>query len=109
MEKLEEDGQFGRFLEDEKFLHYVGMLTKIKPDILRYMGGYGNLFSLRLAGWLGALWVVISIPAEHRNVIEEIARDYELKIIEGSPLVIDSDGSVNQMILSDNDRIFTLV
>jgi len=108
-EMKEDDGQFRRFLKDGGFLHYIGMLATFKPDILRYMGRYENLCSLRLAGWLGSLWVIISISAEHRNVMEEVARDFELKIVDGSPLVIEGDGSVNQMMASDNDRIFTLI
>jgi hypothetical protein len=113
---VESDEQLQEFVKNKRFIHYVGMLIPPRPGLTECMTlvehkhfppgtDRNELFILRFIKWSDMVWVMMSIPIEDKNLVEDIAKECGLRIANGVPTMFT--GNVIQQFPVNNERIFT--
>lgn len=113
----EDEKQFKEFMENEFFIHYVGMISPPRPGVhectsmlehKHYKPGTerNELFILRMMKWADFFWLIISIPIKEKMFMEEVANECGLRIANGVPTVF-GPGGIEKFPVS-NERVFTL-
>lgn len=109
--------QFCKFLENEDFVHYVGMLVPPRPGVMEFVSlvenkhfkpgtPRNNLFIMRILRWSDIVWIVMSVPVKDKVITEAEADGCGLRIASGVPTIFSPDGV--QIFPANNERIFTL-
>lgn len=49
-------------------------------------------FQLFISKWAGMAFVIMVIPIEHRPRVEEVARESQLRVADGVPTMVETDG-----------------
>lgn len=51
-----------------------------------------DLFEYRMFKWNDMLWFICTVPANKKDILYQVAKESNLKLVEGFPCVIDKDG-----------------
>lgn len=113
----ESNEDFQMFLNDPFFVHYVGMINPPRPGVVECIELLGHthfaadtprndLFHLRVAGWMGMTWAIVSIPIEDKALMEKAAEESGLRAVQGIPVILE--GKEVYRFPAANERCFTL-
>lgn len=103
------------FFEDPKYIHFVGMVSPPRPGVQMcfielehtyYKPGTkkNDDFMIMMIKWQNMMWAIVSIPAEERYLMEEVANRCGLKIINSVPAILSKNG-IEYFPIS-NERVF---
>lgn len=117
VEMPETDQQLQEFLSREEFVHYAGALMPKRPGVLQcirllerrhYESGTSrnDMIFMRIIRWCDMVWLLVSVPVEEQDLLEDVVRECGLKIFRMAPTFIGSKGI--SRFPADNDRVSTL-
>lgn len=115
--RSESDEELQKFADDPKFIHFAGIINPPKPGVQAciteleytyYIPGTpkNDDFFLRIINWSGMHWVLVSIPISERHLMEKVASENGLRIVDGVPSMFS--GSNMEQFPINNERVFTL-
>ncbi|MCX6765762.1 MAG: hypothetical protein NT136_02275 [Candidatus Moranbacteria bacterium] len=106
-----------KFVRDSKYIHYVGMvkpphpgvmLCSVKLEYTYFIPGTpsNDEFLLKAFKWEEIIWIMISIPKEKSHLMEKVATECGLRIVNRIPTLIG--GGAADSFPANNDNVFTL-
>lgn len=109
--------EFNGLLNNERFIHYVGMTKPFTPGVRECMftvqythfnpqSQQSALFFMHTIRWAGRIWITMSIPVEYMDAVEKIVAGCGLESIKGVPMLVVEERL--ETFLSDTGRIFVL-
>lgn len=112
----ESDKELRKFMKDESFVHYIGMIVPPRPGVGEllefveheyYKPGTprNDLFLMRIIRWEDMVWSLVSIPIRERSYVEKAVRSFGLRIVDGVPSVL-SGGKLDRFPY-ENERTYT--
>ena len=110
-------GELGELLENERFIHYIGMKKPFVPGIreclntvqythFRPENQRNVLFFTHKLSYAGKAFIIMSVPVEDRDAVEKIIKECSLEITKGVPAIYTKKGWVT--FLFDSGRMFFL-
>lgn len=111
----ESDEALQAFLADPSRVHFVSMLLRPRVseaiselEHTHYPPGTpkNDDFHLRMMNWEGMQFVMASIPAKDRGLMQQVVSTHKLRIANGVPTMVGPDGV--KRFPADNERVFTL-
>jgi len=110
-------GELEELLENERFIHYVGMTTPFVPGIRECLNAVqythfrpenqrSVLFFTHTFRYAGKAFIIMSVPIEDKDAVEKIVKECSLEITKGVPAICTKKGWI--MLLLDNGRMFFL-
>ena len=98
---LETDADFQAFVADGRWNHFACMAQRPGLDDCltdleerHYTPGTerNDLYHLRVVKWQGLHWILVSIPSGDKLLMERTATAHGLRVADGVPTLISSDG-----------------
>jgi hypothetical protein len=114
LEELQESAQ------DSRHFHFIGLLKPLQPGVrllfarLRYehyppeTPRY-NLFKAAILEWNRNEWVVMSVPQQEAGLVQKVAFQCGLQVVQGVPFMKCPEGFDQFPIIGNGDNIFTLI
>ncbi len=104
------------FFADPTKIHIIGMTSPPRPGLVDciqtlrdshylYPEKRRALLSMQSFVWFDIQWIIVSIPADERDLLERCATASGLEIVDGIPAVLNS-GGIHFFPIS-NERMFT--
>lgn len=111
----ESDEALQAFVADPNWVHFVGALVReqlgavfTELENAHYPPGTpkNDLFHLRIMNWEEMQWVMVSIPAADKGLMEAAAAKHGMRVADGVPILVSAEGI--KRFPADNDRVFHL-
>lgn len=105
------------FVRNPRNVHYIGMLMPPRPGVRlfatrleyeHYVPGTvrNELYKIAIINWEDIIWILVSIPKEDAPLAGKMAEECGLRIADGVPTIIASEG-VTQFPVNETN-VFTL-
>ncbi|OGI26284.1 MAG: hypothetical protein A3J76_04600 [Candidatus Moranbacteria bacterium RBG_13_45_13] len=119
-EKLPTLEELQESAKDSRYFHFVGLLDPPQPGIRllfarleheHYLPGTPCYNSLKVAiiEWNRKEWVVLSVPWREAGLVQKVASQCGLQVIQGAPLMNRPEGLEQFPISGNGDNVFTLL
>jgi len=91
------------FCRQEDRLHIVGMMIPPRPGVRsfavlleheHYRPGTieNDDFVVHMFTWINMRWIIVSVPAEDRGIVEETAGSTGVRLVDAIPVVVSEKG-----------------
>jgi hypothetical protein len=95
----ETNAEANEFFKNPNFVHFIGMLHPRRAGVMlfltrleyeKYKPGTNanNNFYLRIWRWKDITWSVISVPKKDIKIAKKIAKECEIRMVDGVPAII---------------------
>lgn len=111
----ETDEEMCAFFQRPELIHFVGLaqrpgvvdcITTLEHAHYEPETARNALFTLRYLPWENMPWFIVSIPIEERAYMDRVAAAHGLRIADGVPTLLCSEGTIHFPV--SNERVFTL-
>lgn len=113
-----EDEEISKGLEDEGKIAIVAMTSR--PGVRSFIiatewrhfcpldEALNDKFELVIRNWMDMIFMVVIVPKEYKEKVEQVAAEFKLRLVSGLPMVMGGGGTHRFPVTCSDDRAFCI-